>query len=99
MRLCPRFEADLAQTLHLINGYAINAKIADQNGRLKRLLKADLNDADRIEVLYLASLSRKPTDEEREIVLSLLTEAPSREEAWQDVMWTLLNCSEFSFNH
>lgn len=90
---------DLAQTLHLINGYAINAKIADQNGRLKRLLKADLNDADRIEVLYLASLSRKPTDEEREIVLSLLTEAPSREEAWQDVMWTLLNCSEFSFNH
>ena len=32
-------------------------------------------------------------------ILDSLAEGASREEAWQDVLWALLNCSEFVFNH
>lgn len=90
---------DLAQALHLINDYGLNAKIRDPNGRLSRLLKDAADDRAIVEELYLAGLSRLPTDDERQAVAELVADVPNRDEAWQDIMWTLLNCSEFAFNH
>ena len=90
---------DLAQALFLVNDYGLNAKIRDPNGRLNRLLKDGSPDKSIVEELYLAALTRMPTDEERNVIRELLAEIPNREEGWQDVMWTLLNCSEFVFNH
>jgi len=51
------------------------------------------------EELYVATLSRKPTDAERKIVRELLADAPTKKEGWEDVLWALLNSAEFSFNH
>ena len=39
------------------------------------------------------------TDEERVVVRETIASGPTREEAWQDIAWALLNCSEFVFNH
>ncbi|QDU09672.1 DUF1549 and DUF1553 domain-containing protein [Gimesia aquarii] len=90
---------DLAQALHLVNGYAMNSKALSNDGRLGQLLKENKSDAEILDELYLASLSRKPTADEFKAVRELLAEAPSRKEGWQDLVWTIINLSEFVFNH
>ena len=52
-----------------------------------------------MEELYLSALVRRPTENERLAVRESLAEGASREEAWQDVLWALINCAEFVFSH
>ncbi|MCI0682177.1 MAG: DUF1549 and DUF1553 domain-containing protein [Gemmataceae bacterium] len=91
--------SDLSQVLHLVNSDKLQQKLADPNGRLARLVNAKTSDADMIEDLYLATLSRTPTAQEQETVRRLLAAAPSRRGGYEDLLWTLLNCAEFVFNH
>ena len=56
-----------------------------------------LDDAGRLEALFLATLSRPPTAAERERFLVLIKKGGRNGLA--DVFWTLLNSSEFLFNH
>jgi hypothetical protein len=60
-----------------------------------------LNLVDRIDALYLATLSRKPDSAERENLLRHVRKAaPEREaERLADVFWMLLNSAEFRMNH
>ena len=95
---------DLSQALHLVNSTAVHEKVVDSKGRLARLLMQNQNnstmsDARIIDELYLAALCRPPTAEEQAAVHELLATAPLRQEGFQDLLWTLLNCSEFVFNH
>lgn len=90
---------DLAQALHLVNDYTLNAKIADKSGRLGQMLDQKKSDTEIMDELYLAAFARLPTSEERKTVTELLAEIPKRDEGWQDVLWTLMNSSEFVFNH
>ncbi len=90
---------DLSQALHLVNDYTLNAKITDKSGRLGQMLAQKKTDTEIMDELYLAAFSRLPTSEERNILKELLTEIPKRDEGWQDVLWTLMNSSEFVFNH
>ncbi|MBI5761301.1 MAG: DUF1549 domain-containing protein [Planctomycetales bacterium] len=92
-------QPDLTQALHLVNSPAIHQKVVAETGRVARLLKASRSDADLIEELYLATLSRLPTPAERQTITELLAEAPSKKEGFEDLLWTLLNSSEFVFNH
>jgi hypothetical protein len=92
-------QPDLTQALHLVNSPAIHQKVVAETGRVARLLKASRPDADLIEELYLATLSRLPTPAERHTITELLAEAPSKKEGVEDLLWTLLNSSEFVFNH
>jgi hypothetical protein len=57
--------------------------------------------AGRIEALYLATLSRKPTAKERERLERYVRKVGSAREAERlaDVFWMLLNCAEFRLNH
>jgi hypothetical protein len=91
-------QPDLSQALHLVNSTALNDKIAAKKGRLSQLLK-QTDDAAVVEELYLAALSRLPTNEERSAINELMRENPVREEGFEDLLWTLLNSSEFVFNH
>ncbi|HZL90759.1 MAG TPA: DUF1549 domain-containing protein [Pirellulaceae bacterium] len=90
---------DLSQVLHLANGEAIHGKVTAAGGRVARLLEAKSDDATVIEQFYLATLSRMPTMGERDIAGRFIASAPSRKEAVEDLLWTLLNCSEFVMNH
>lgn len=91
--------ADLSQALHMLNSTAIHNKVIQPAGRLDRMLKAGASDAEIIEELYLATLTRVPSDDEKQTVRELLADAPSREEGLQDLLWSLLNSAEFVFNH
>jgi hypothetical protein len=90
---------DLAQALHLSNGTAIHEKVTSPAGRVAKLLARKAGDSEIAEELYLAALSRLPTDAERATVRELVMVSPSREQGWQDVLWALLNSAEFGFNH
>ena len=90
--------ADLTQVLHLMNGEALNRKIASDDGRIARALKAKKPADDIIEELYLATFSRKPTDAERKLVKAKIAESPTQREGLEDLLWALLNSAEFVFN-
>lgn len=97
---CARGSApDLSQVLHFANGAALHAKITAADGRLAALLKTGRSDVELLDELYLTALSRRPTNEEAATIREVLSTASSRDEAWQDVLWTLVNCSEFMFGH
>ncbi len=90
---------DLSQALHLVNSTTLHQKVIGENGRLATLLKANKPETEVLEELYLATLSRRPRADELTSIEELLREAPSRAEGLQDLLWTLLNSSEFVFNH
>jgi hypothetical protein len=52
-----------------------------------------------IEQLYLATVSRRPTAREAERVLAFVGKTRNRTTAYSDVLWALLNSSEFVLNH
>ena len=61
-----------------------------------------MTDAGRIDALYLAALSRKPTPEEADKLLKYVERggvSKNNKKALADVYWALLNSSEFKFNH
>lgn len=97
---CARgFTPDLSQVLHLANSPELHAKLISPTGRLAVGLQAGRSDDDLVDELYLSALGRHPADGERQAVKESLAEGASREEAWQDVLWALINSSEFVFNH
>lgn len=63
--------------------------------RLARILKDFSNDDDALTELYLLVLSRQPSDKELKICKDYLGKASNRQEAYEDLMWSLLNSSEF----
>lgn len=64
---------------------------------LTALLSFPMTDAERVESLYLTTLSRFPTPAERKRMLDHVTDA--NPDALGDVLWVLLNSSEFLVNH
>ncbi|MCE9606002.1 MAG: DUF1553 domain-containing protein [Planctomycetia bacterium] len=90
---------DLSQVLHFANGTALHEKIIATKGRLSERLRTKRSDQELTEELYLTAFARRPTASETQIVTEVLAAGPSRDEAWQDILWALINCSEFMFGH
>jgi hypothetical protein len=94
-----RNEPNLAQSLHLINGDTINNAIKSPGGALDELLKAEQPPEVIVEKLYLAALSRKPTEEEKATLVGYVNAAEDKRVALEDTFWSVLNSKEFIFNH
>ena len=77
----------LRQTLYFLNSEQLEGKLAN-SPRLKRLAASKQSDAEVVEEIYLAGLSRFPTDEERKRVVEYLgARKAARAQALQDVAW------------
>ncbi|GBD35936.1 hypothetical protein HRbin36_01052 [bacterium HR36] len=85
----------MSQALQMISGEMINAWIAAPDNRLGRLLAAGKSDAEILEELYLAALSRFPTAQERQQLIAWLASRPNRRAAFEDLLWSLVNAKEF----
>jgi hypothetical protein len=92
-------QPNIAQALNLLNGDALNRKIAAPTGRVERLLRARTPLPAAVRELYLATLSRPPGAAEAQTALAMLKAAPTPREGVQDLLWALLNSREFFFNH
>lgn len=108
-------DANLAQSLHLINSDTIQKKLGDDSGHAAALAAAkDRPDDERLSDLYLQALARKPNARELEAAkLHLskkrkkaaekpdddLTPEVAEREAFEDILWALVNTKEFLFNH
>ncbi len=91
---------NLAQALHLMNGDAIQRRVAAEDGRVARIVKDEQKtDSEGITELYLATFSRPPTSQELERARSAVAAAPTRREGFEDLLWALCNATEFLFNH
>jgi hypothetical protein len=86
----------IPQALFLMNGPLIQSKIkATRNNVLGALLDAAPNDRDALDALYLRVLARKPTKEEVEVCSQYLSRVGDRREGFEDVLWSLINSTEF----
>ena len=97
---CERSDTpNMTQALLLIRGDLINRKVADGNGRIAKLVKANTPADQIVDELFLCSLSRMPTPDEKQAALAEIATASSPQEGYKDFLWTLLNTREFQFNH
>lgn len=84
------------QSLALMNGPMLrSAMSANGRTRLGRILTDNKDDRDALSELYLLVLAREPSKHEVEICTGYLKEVGQRNEAYEDLMWSLLNSSEF----
>lgn len=97
-------QTSILQALALMNGGFVAAATHPGTGdTLAAVAEAPyLDTAGRVEVLYLAALTRPPRPEERAAMTAYVDRAKTeagRTEALADVFWALLNSPEFRFNH
>lgn len=92
----------IPQRLLLMNGSMINNNITNNpviNASTRIGLLAP-SPAAAVEAAYLSILTRRPTDEERALFEGQIASAKrSRSNAMSDLYWTLMNATEFSWNH
>jgi hypothetical protein len=102
-------EASLAQSLHLLNASEIQTQLSRGNGRADTLTKDTRPDDDKITDLYHIALSREPNADEVKFARAHLDKktagkssdeaSKGKKEAYEDILWALLNTKEFLFNH
>jgi Protein of unknown function (DUF1553)/Protein of unknown function (DUF1549) len=89
-------EGSITQVLLMMNNPVINQRIlARGTNLLGRILSAYPDNDDALRMLYLRALARKPTDHEMDKCRKHLESAGSRAEAFEDILWALLNSTEF----
>jgi hypothetical protein len=93
-------EPSISQALHLLNSPEISQKLHHHDGVVKRLTDTITSDDALIEEVYLLTLSRFPTEAERQLTRQHLAEnRDSRRAAAEDIVWALMNSKEFLYNH
>jgi hypothetical protein len=88
-------DTTLNQALQLITGPLLNKMLSEPDNRVGRLLSSGKSDGDMIEELYYAALCRPPSARERAGALALVGKAKDRRQAFEDVLWGLVNAKEF----
>lgn len=102
-------DASLAQSLHLLNAREIQEKLSRDGGRAAVLGEdSTRSDEEKLRDLYLVTYSREPTAKEiatgKSYVAKKAAAEPDKEiaakrQAYEDIVWALINTKEFLFNH
>jgi hypothetical protein len=90
-------EPTLSQALHLIAGDTIQGRIS--SGVIGGMLATKRTPESIIEELYIRALSRRPTQEEMSGMTKLVGSDVKNRRVYEDIFWSLLNSTEFIFNH
>jgi hypothetical protein len=104
-------DANLAQCLHLLNSKQLHEKLTADKGRAAKLaLDTSRKEEEKIKEIYLLGYAREPNDKEMELALAQLEKKASgltdeeemkkaRREAYEDLLWVMINSKEFLFQH
>jgi hypothetical protein len=85
------YEAGIPQVLRLMN-----SRITGNPNVVKSFVTTGDKPATVIEKLYLATLSRRPTTAESEKLAAFVAKSATAQEAYGDILWAILNSSEFT---
>jgi hypothetical protein len=94
-------EANLAQSLHLLNSGEIQGKLTSGGGKAAVLANDKSRPHDvKVRELYLLAFGRPPVPDELQVALAHIqkNEADPKR-AYEDIVWALVNTKEFLFNH
>jgi hypothetical protein len=88
----------ILQAMTLMNSPFVTKRVAAENGSLvERLVNSTKTSAEIVDELYLATLSRRPLVQERELAVSWIER--DRRQGAEDLHWGLLNKLDFVFNY
>ena len=85
------YEAGIPQALKLMN-----SRITGNPALIRQFAAPGDKPAQVIEKIYLAALSRRPTAAEQKRLGEYVAKASSPAEAYSDILWAVLNSSEFA---
>lgn len=93
------YQSGIPQALRLMNSPQFNRP----GGLFEKAMKTGATPAEVIETLYLGTLARRPTAEESSRLVAYADKAGANasdlRNAYSDILWALLNSSEFALNH
>ncbi|MFO0907957.1 MAG: DUF1549 and DUF1553 domain-containing protein [Isosphaeraceae bacterium] len=92
-------DASLGQSLMLLNSSDVQTKLTSSAGRAEQLAKDPRSDAQKIEELFWTAFGRAPSSGEATSALDHVARHPDKKrEAYEDILWALINAKEFQFN-
>ena len=94
-------DANLAQSLHLLNSKEVQQKISKDGARAAQLAaEQGRTHAERMTEIYRVVFSRNPTADELQVALAYIERHKDNPRvAYEDLLWALVNTKEFLFNH
>lgn len=91
-------EANLAQSLHLLNSTDVQGRLQNGSGRAAEFARdQERKDEEKVTELYLWAFSRNPAPDELKLVTDHIAASQNKQQAWEDVIWAMLNAKEFQF--
>lgn len=94
------FTGTIPRGLLMMNGTEVNERVAAKPGRpLRTILDAEKSDRERVRRLYLTVLSREPSPGEVSAARAHLETSRNETQGYEDLLWALLNTTEFMSNH
>ena len=91
-------QGSIPQALALMNGGMVNGALSNVvhgSGGRNSWLSRTPRDDDAITDLYLGTLARSPSERELTTCKQYVHESSSRAQAYEDMLWTLINSAEF----
>lgn len=86
----------IPQALFMMNSAFVNSLIrAGGKTRLNQILDKFKDDEDAVNELYLVVHAREPSPKEMQVCRDYLRQVNNRQEAFEDLLWSLLNSTEF----
>ena len=92
-------DVSLGQALELLNGKLVTEMLSDRSNTFHQQLAAGTEPTTIIESLYKRALSRSASETEMKIHQEYLTKHTDIHLAMEDICWTILNRTEFLFQH
>jgi Protein of unknown function (DUF1553) len=89
-------QGSIPQALAMMNSPIINNALrATSQSWLGQMLAKTPKDSDAILELYLKTFAREPSQQETATCLAYVKEVSNRTEAYEDLLWSLINSTEF----
>ena len=82
-----------------MNSPEVMRKLHARGGLAARLAMESNTPETIVEELFLAALTRYPSDLERTAAVDIFTNVRDRRATVEDILWALLNSKEFLYNH
>ncbi len=92
-------DASLGQSLMMLNSADVHAKLTAGGGRAEKLAVDKRGEEEKLDELFWDAFGRAPSSSEAATALAHVNANPQQKrQAYEDILWALLNAKEFQFN-